>query len=150
MRYTQGQVRDLVDLSVDAFRTWRDHLPALAAHKGHGPTFTSGDVVVLAIITELVRDYGVRVGLLTDRLNQLFEACHGKSWVALEHCVVLVSPDAVRLVDESSPRIAGDGTTRLLIPCSPIIERLRAKLVSSEIDQPQGYLQFSLTAVGAR
>lgn len=150
MRYTQSQVRDLVDLSVDAFRTWRELIPALAAHKGHGPTFTPGDVVVLSIIAELVRDYGVRVGLLARRLDQLFDSCRGQSWVALEHCVVLVSHDAVRLVDASSQRIAGDDTTRFVVPCAPIVARLRAKLVASEIEQPQGYLQFPPTAVGAR
>lgn len=151
MRYTQGQVRDLLDLSVDGLRTWRELIPALAAHKGHGPTFTPGDVVVLAIIGELVKDYGVRVGLMATRFDQLFTECRGRSWVSLETCVVMFSRNAVRVADASAPRAPGsDAATAIGIPCAPIVTRLRIALVASEVEQQQGYLQFPPTAVGAR
>lgn len=151
MRYTQGQVRDLLDLSVDGFRTWRELIPALVAHKGHGPTFTPGDVVVLAIIGELVKDYGVRVGLMADRFDRLFAECRGQSWVSLETCIVMFSRDAIRVTDASAPQAPGaDAATAIVIPCAPIVARLRTALVTSEVEQQQGFLQFPPTAVGAR
>lgn len=151
MRYTQGQVRDLLDLSVDGFRTWRELIPALAVHKGHGPTFTPGDVVVLAMIGELVKDYGVRVGLMADRFDRLFIECRGQSWVSLENRAVIFSRDALRMADASAIRAPGvDGATAIVIPCAPIVARLRIVLVASEVEEPQGYLKFPPSAVGAR
>ena len=151
MRYTQGQVRDLLDLSVDGFRTWRELIPALAVHKGHGPTFTPGDVVVLAIIGELVKDYGVRVGLMADRFDRLFTGCRGQSWVSLETCVVVLARDAIRVADASaSTALLAGAATGIVIHCAPIVARLRTALVASEVEQQQGFLQFPPTAVGAR
>ena len=147
MRYTQGQVRDLLDLSIDGFRTWRELIPALAVHRGHGPTFTPGDVVVLAILGEL----GVRVGLMAARFDRLFTECRGQSWVSLETCVVMFSRDAIRMADASALRVPGSvAATAIVIPCAPIVARLRIALVACEVEQPQGYLQFPPTAVGAR
>ena len=99
MRYTQSQIRELLSISVDAFRTWRDAIPALALHKGHAPSFTPGDVVAMAIVAEPVRDLGVRVGTVGDRFDQLFKECRGRSWLSLENCVALIEADNFRLVD---------------------------------------------------
>ncbi len=151
MRYTQGQVRDLLDLSVDGFRTWRDIIPALAVHKGHGPTFAPGDVVVLAIIAELVKNYGVRVGAMADRFDELFAQCRGQSWVTLEACTVTISQSGVRVVDAAKPGFASAGvTTAVVIPCAPIVARLRTELIAAEAEQHQGFLQFPPTAVARR
>lgn len=97
VRYTQGQVRDLLQVPVETLRRWRGGVPALAAHRGHGPTFSSGDLVALAIISDLVNIYGLRVNSLSARLDQLFELCHGCSWLTLETCVLILMPDQVRL-----------------------------------------------------
>lgn len=32
MRYTQSQIRGLISITVDDFKTWRKIIPALAAH----------------------------------------------------------------------------------------------------------------------
>lgn len=150
MRYTQSQVRDLLSISVDAFRAWRDAIPALATHKGHAPTFTPGDVVAVAIIAELVRDYGVRVGAIAERLGLLFAECHGRSWLTLENCMVLVGPSALRLIDADIPPTWGDEATTMVISCALIVSRLRASLVTTEAEQSQGYLKFPPTAVASR
>ena len=148
MRYTQSQIRELLSISVDAFRTWRDAIPALAAHKGHAPSFTPGDVVAMAIVAEIIRDFGVRVGSVGDRFDQLFMQCRGKSWLSLETCVALIEYDKIRLVGGStSSRPLPDAST-LCVPCAPIISRLRSALTTTESDLAQGYLQFPPTAIG--
>ena len=103
MRYTQSQIRELLSISVDALRTWRAAIPALAAHKGHAPSFTPGDVVAIAIVAELVKDFGVRVGTVGGRFDQLFRECRGKSWLSLESCIALIEADSIRLVDAGKP-----------------------------------------------
>jgi hypothetical protein len=147
MRYTQSQIRELLSISVDAFRTWRDAIPALAAHKGHAPSFTPGDVVAMAIVAEIIKDFGVRVGTVGDRFDQLFMQCRGKSWLTLEKCVALIEYDKIRLVGAStSSRPLPDAST-LCVPCAPIISRLRSALTTTEIDLAQGYLQFPPTVI---
>lgn len=147
MRYTQGQVRDLLDVPIETLRRWRDGLSALAGHKGHGPTFSPGDVVALALTADLVKIYGVRVNTLAARLDELFELCHGCSWLTLEACVIVISADETRMMQAGDPRRdVADGTV-LSIPCRPIVQRLRTKLVAAEIDDPQTRLQFPPTAL---
>jgi hypothetical protein len=109
MRYTQGQVRDLRDIPVETFRTWREMLPALGRHRGHGPTLTPGDIVSLAVIAEIVRDYGIKIGTVATRLSEIL------------------------------------AQTKLVVPCRPIIARLRVTLSEAEPDGTQGHLPCTLS-----
>ncbi|TPI12234.1 hypothetical protein FJW06_17700 [Mesorhizobium sp. B4-1-3] len=147
MRYTQSQIRELLSISVDALRTWRDAIPALALHKGHAPSFTPGDVVAMAIVAELVRDFGVRVGTVGDRFDELFKECRGRSWLSLENCVALIDAERFRLVDVNLAGQRSPDASTLYIPCAPIIARLRSLLTAAEVDQVQGHLQFPPTSV---
>lgn len=148
MRYTQGQIRELLSISVDAFRTWRDAIPRLVAHKGHAPSFTPGDVVAMAIVGELVRDFGVRVGTVGDRFDQLFRECRDKSWLSLERCVAIIEADGIRLVDSATAHHPNASTIN--VPCAPIVARLRSALTASDVEQAQGYLQFPPTVVSTQ
>lgn len=149
MRFTQGQVRGLNSVSVDEFKTWRKVIPALAAHKGHGPTFTPGDVVAVAIVAEFVRDFGIRIGTVADQLDDLFKVCHGRSWLSLESCIVLVDAVGIHLVDTDSPRRLAPEATTIAVPCAPIVARLQSTLASTEAEASQGYLHFPPTPIGA-
>lgn len=150
MRYTQGQIRELLSISVDALRTWRDAIPALAAHKGHAPSFTPGEVVAMAIVGELIRDFGVRVGTLGERFDQLFRECRGKSWLSLENCVAIIEAEGMRLVDAATPHCPAPDASTICVPCAPIVSRLRSALTASEAEPVQGHLQFPPTAVVAQ
>lgn len=148
MRYTQSQVRDLLSISVDALRTWRDAIPALAAHKGHAPSFTPGDVVAMAIVAELIRDFGVRVGTVGGRFDELFKECRGRSWLSLETCIAIIEADSIRLVDAGTSAHPSPDASTLCVPCGPIVSRLQSALTATEADLAQGYLQFPPTAIG--
>lgn len=147
MRYTQSQIRSLISISVDDFKTWRKIIPALAGHKGHGPTFTPGDVIALAIVAEFVRDFGIRVGTVAAQFDRLFTACHGRSWLSLESCIVLIQADGVRLVDADNEFPVTQNRTTIAVPCAPIIWRLQAALTTTEVETAQGYLHFPPTAI---
>jgi hypothetical protein len=147
MRYTQGQIRDLLVIPVETFRVWREAIPALAKHKGHAPSFTPGDVVALSVVADLVRDFGIRVGAISGRLEELFSACHGLSWLALEPCTVLIEANSVRLIFADDPRRIVSDRSVLVVSCGPIIERLRARLTVAAPDDPQGHLRFPPTGM---
>lgn len=150
MRYTQGQIRELLSISVDAFRTWRDAIPGLVVHKGHAPSFTPGDVVAMAVVGELVRDFGVRVGTLGARFDQLFRECRDRTWLSLERCVVIIEADGIRLVDTATEHRLAPNASTINVPCAPIVAHLRAALTVSEVEQVQGYLQFPPTVVSTQ
>ena len=147
MRYTQSQVRGLISISVDDFKTWRKVIPVLTAHKGHGPTFTPGDVMALAIVAELVRDFGIRVGTIAAQLDQLFTDCHGRSWLSLESCLVLLKADEVQLTDATASQRPLSEQTTIAVPCAPIVARLQSALTGSEADTARGYLRFPPTSL---
>ena len=149
MRYTQSQIRGLLSISVDEFKTWRKVIPALATHKGHSPTFTPGDVVAMAIVAELVRDFGVRVGAVANQFDELFKVCHGRSWLSLETCVVLVDASGIRLADVDTPRRVAPEATTITVPCARIVRRLQTALASTEAEASQGFLHFPPTAISA-
>lgn len=138
----------MLSISVDAFRAWRDAIPALAHHRGHAPSFTPGDVVAIAIVAEVVRDFGVRVGSVGDRFDELFRECRGKSWLSLETCVALIEADSISLVDAGTFTRPSPDASTLCVPCGPIVSRLQSALTATEADLAQGYLQFPPTAIG--
>lgn len=147
MRYTQSQVRALISISVDDFKTWRKITPGLASHKGHSPTFTPGDVVALAILAELVRDFGIRVGTIAAQLDRLFFDCHGRSWLSLESCVVLLSADQIQLTDTTALQRGLIEQATIVVPCAPLVARLKSALTDPEADTTQGYLHFPPTSL---
>jgi hypothetical protein len=152
MRYTQSQIRDLLGIPVETFRSWRSAIPALSRCRGHGPAFTPGDVVALAIVAELVRDYGVRIGTVGERLDQLFQACRGSSWLALESCCVLIDTSSVGILQVGELSGREFKRSALVVPCAPIVNRLRGSLAEAEPDSAQGRLRFppAMVASGRR
>lgn len=148
MRYTQGQVRDLLGISIDTFRVWRETIPALRQHKGHGPTFTPGDIVALAALSDLVRLFGVRVGTLSSLLNEMFLTCRGMSWQSLSDCVLTFQPNEFNLLTNSSVNQHLYRQQAILsMPCAPIIHRLHNSLSATESPHAQGHLSLPPTAI---
>ena len=148
MRYTQGQVRDLLGISIDTFRVWRETIPALRQHRGHGPTFTPGDIVALAALSDLVRLFGVRVGTLNSLLNDMFLTCRGMSWQSLSECVITFQSDEFNLLTSSSVNHHLYRQHAILsLPCAPIIQRLHNSLLATETHLAQGHLSLPPTAI---
>ena len=144
MRYTQSQVRELLAVSGEAFRRWRNAIPALALRKGHGPAFSPGDLVALALISDLINQFGLRVNTIAARFDELFEICNAHSWPVLEACAVAISGQATRIMrpDEPQESPGGGESTLLLIPLRPVVKRLQARLISAAQEDPQARLQF--------
>lgn len=147
MRYTQSQVRDLLGITVDTFRVWREAIPALHQHKGHAPTFTPGDIVALAALSDLIGLFGIRVGFLSSQFNEMFLVCRGMSWQSLRDCVFLVHSNEFRLVNSTDPLLPLRQHPIVCVPCAPIIDRLQISLLATEVHQAQGHLSLPPTAV---
>lgn len=148
MRYTQSQIRDLLGLSVETLRAWRGVVPFLGERKGHAPTFTSGDLVALAAISELVGTFGVRIGSIAEQAQMVFELCHDQSWLGLENCIIVLDGTAAHLTVTEGQWL-GTQQPMWIVPCSPLITRLRNMLSAPEAPQ-QGHLQFPPLSIARR
>lgn len=93
----------------------------------------------MAIVAELVRDFGVRVGTVGGRFDQLFRECRGKSWLSLESCGAIIKADSIRLVDAGMAMRSSPDISILCVPCGPIVTRLQSALTATEADVAQGY-----------
>ena len=147
MRYTQSQVRDLLAISVDAFRVWRQAIPALGQHKGHAPTFTPGEIVALAALSDLIHHFGIRVNTLNRSFNDMFLVCRGMSWQSLRSCAFTVDSDGFRLAGTDDLHHFLPQMPTIFVPCAPIIDRLQTELHSTDANHSQGQLTLRPSAV---
>jgi DNA-binding transcriptional MerR regulator len=148
MKYTPGQVQEMLRLSPATFRHWKK-LPPLAGRNGYKPCFSPADLLALAVVRTLTEDGGISVGKLQPTATDLFKSCD-QSWAGLERSVLLLYPNQPRIavVPEAQP-IAPDGLT-ISVPLRPIITALRERLLLEEPEAPQEPLRFPPTAVGGR
>src|SRR6266849_7762814 len=80
--FTQAQVLKVLDLSPEAVRHWRRVLPALA-RRPRRAAFSHGDLVAMAVISELVGRAGIHVSALGPVSESIFRNCNRKPWLAL-------------------------------------------------------------------
>lgn len=141
MRLTPGQVRDVVGVPVETFRHWRTTLTGLGGKSGHSPCFTIGDAVGFAVVRQLVESMGVRVSMIADAGEPLFDVCNITPWHVLETSYLLVDI-AGNSVERVTSLPADIGVESLVvINLRTIMEGLRAHLMPSAPDH-QGRLPF--------
>jgi hypothetical protein len=150
MQLTPGQIRQVLNLSPDAFRHWKAALPPLTGRNGHRPCFSLGDLFAMALIRALTEDAGVRVGALQAVSAHLFEQCGRQSWAGFERSVLVLELPRVRVEfvpDQNVPRLDRTG---ILVPCGPIVADLRKGLLQDEKESAQGNLRLPPTVIGRR
>ena len=137
MRYTPGQVRQIVGVSQETLRHWRSVLGSLDGVRGAAPSFRPGQVLGLAVVRWIIEEVGLSVGALKGAEQQIFEVCGSEQWGQLARGYLLVKPveNEARFVADVSEDMIGRGA--LLVPFAPILAGIREALfnVSPEEDQ---------------
>jgi hypothetical protein len=149
MKLTPGQVQNLLGISRAAYRHWKDALPPLEGRNGHTPCFSLGDVFAMALIKAMTDDAGLQVGALHAVSAALFNQCGNQSWAGLErsNLVVELPPVRVEFVSENQvPQFKGIG---ILVPCGPIVEELKNRLLMTREESDQGNLHLGPTIVSS-
>jgi len=150
MKLTVGQLREVLRLSEDAFRHWKQVLPPMSGRNGYRPCFTFGDLLALAVVKELCDGSGVQVGALRPVVNALFAACNNSPWPKLESCLFVIRLERQELVTASELQSPRFEDVTLVVPCRPIIIKLRDRLLAEHQPGVQGLLMFPPTAVSRR
>lgn len=143
MLLTQAQVRQLVAISEETFRTWRDVLAILQRKKGR-PAFTLADVVALRLAKDMVSALGMKISTIAPFGPDLFEICA----VAVD---ALEAPELLKFSTngfETSSSISEDEIDKpiMLLPLRATILALRAELTSQ--GDAQAPLPFPDAACG--
>lgn len=130
MRYTQSQVRELLSLPLQTYRYWAAAIPHLSSRAGKTSVFSAGDLLGLALTKEACIGLGVSVGRLQVGLNRMFGILDRSQWPTDDGCTLTLSTDRAEFLglEELVFRRRLNGPT-LLIPCIPVMDGLRARLL---------------------
>jgi hypothetical protein len=147
IEFTQEQARAITGVSPETLRHWRKIVPYLAMKTGKAARFTFSDLIGLAMTQQLVEAFGVGVGSLRLGIDTLFRVLAEARPLALANTVVVIDAQgaSVRRSDEVSK--AEFSGPVLLIPCDPVIERLRRYILSGLTADLQMSLSFPPQAV---
>jgi hypothetical protein len=149
MKLTPGQIREVLDLSQDAFKHWKKVLAPLTGRNGYRPCFTHGDLLAMAFVRALTEDACIQVGALAAVSTALFDHCAKESWAALERTILILELPRIRVEfapENANPQVASIG---IVVPCGPIISDLRDRLLRSEDAGSQGSLRFPPTVIAS-
>lgn len=147
LQLTPGQLRKTIGLSKEAFRHWRQTLPAIRGRKGRSAEFSPGDAVAFGILRVVTHEFGVQIGRLKDVSTHIFRLCNETPWMTLESATVLidVANDSCELL-QSAAKIH-PMTPVLVCPLEPVMSRLREQFLSAEPRGTQCDLRLRPAAV---
>ena len=139
MRYTPGQVRQVIGIPQETLRHWRSVLPSLAGLKGHAPVFRPGQLLGLAVVRVLVEDMGLSVGTLKTVDREIFEICGSPQWVRLARGYLLVRPTdgSAKFLDTLTD--ADVKQASILLPLDRIVTSLREALLEVGSEDPHRF-----------
>lgn len=149
MRYTQAQVRDVLNLSDQTLRYWAKVVPHLKKRAGRAPKYTLGDILGLAIVKELCDGLSINIGPYSTSLDEMFLILNGTSWLVITNGTVRLSPRSVEFIKASGAFLSEQEYPSIFLPCLPIATKVREKIVAAEPELGQMLLPLPLTPLSA-
>jgi hypothetical protein len=142
VRFSQAQVREILELEPETVRYWRKCLPTLSA-RPRKAAYGRADLLALAVVRELVHGLGIPASSLTPVADDLFRLCESRSWPYLSRCRLRLENARLALEHAEATTGATEGCT-VLIPLAPLVVRLGQTLLGD--DEAQHEFRFPLTA----
>jgi hypothetical protein len=146
LKLTPQQVAQVVRLSDQTLRHWRQVLPPLAGLNGYTPCFSPGDALALLVVRHLVKVMGISVGTLAAASSELFDLCRNASWPRLadRRLLIQVECGTVRILTSN---LEPDEQPAILVPMRPFAEQLQGSWASSFQPVDQLWLQFPASVI---
>ena len=142
IQFTQEQARDIVGVSPGDVRQWRKVVPYLAAKPGKAARFTFGDLVGLAITSELTGNMGARISEIGEGVNALFCALAETGPAHLEGLVAIVERTGAKLVAAKDVTARQFSVPAFVAPCDPIIAEIGRRMMPVAPSSSQPALPF--------
>lgn len=148
IQFTQDQMRILSGISVETLRHWRSVVPYLAGKTGKAARFGFGDVVGLAVLREVVDNFGMQLKGVSAPVDQAFRLLSAATFADLEASVLcLTAQDAALMRIGDASRLVD---TAVVVPLAPIVERLRGQMLPVGDAPRQAPLPYPPKAVRSR
>jgi hypothetical protein len=147
MKYTLGQVKEILPISQDTYRHWKITLSPLSGRNGHTRCFSLGDLLAMAIVKTLTEEIGIRVGNLQAVAVELFGHCDSSSWAGLERSTFVIEQTHARVNLVPEAQALTLDRPIIVLPCRPIIAGLRERLLLGRELAEQEPLRFPPTAL---
>ena len=147
IQFTQEQARAITGVSSQALRHWREVVPYLAKKSGKAARFGFADLVGIAAIQQLVENIGVSVGSVQLGIESMLCILAVTRPSELQNAVIVIGVDTaeVRRMDELSG--LRQSAPMLLVPCNPLLEKMRGYVLPELTINPQLNLPFPPQAV---
>ena len=140
MYYTPGQLRDAVGLSEQKFRYWKQALPGLQRGKCHGPIYSPGDVLAVAVLCRLSQSCGVRIGHLKAVSRCIFDVCNKTPWneLADRGLVVDFGKQTCSMVPKTGRAGFSENGAVVTYSMKPVVEMLQDDFLRSSPRNTRG------------
>lgn len=134
MKYTPVQIREIVNISQETLRHWRQVLTPLKDRNGYTPCFTAGDALALKIVKEIVEMLQGRVQILEPMAGELFNICSGMNWPRLEqqYLVIRFADQSIKVCRDLEMLQDEEAGAMIVIALRPHVVDLRRRLTESD------------------
>lgn len=104
--------------------------------------YSVGDVLAVAVIRTMTKDFSIRIGALTTVAEDLVSTCNNHSWLALERSklVILLSEGTIEVHAEEVP--THFHASALVVLLRPLALRIREALLADHSAAEQGLFPF--------
>jgi hypothetical protein len=146
MKFTQAQVRDAAQISVETFRHWKRVFPPFAERK----KYTVGDLLAASVLRHLTDNCGVRAGHLPEISKVLVEVCNSNAWSSLQSSILIIDLQKrnCSLVKDARELYLHDIV--VIFPLESIMAQIQAALSHHEPTAAQHPLRFPPMALNNR
>lgn len=129
IHFTQEQARQLTGVTPGDLRHWKTCVPYLAEKSGKAARFSFADLVGLAVVSDLVGTYGLRVTSVSGAVQALFQALDASRPALLDQSVAILTPSTAVLVRREDVSEHLFAAASLVLPCAPLVSKLQTGLV---------------------
>lgn len=141
IQFTQEQARSVVGLSPGDLRHWRKAIPYLASKVGKAARFTFADLIVLALIREVVTTFGVQISAVGKGVDKAFHLLDDHGSAQLKGACFALRADDIDLV-RGSELATQFPTATLVVPCEPLVTRVANHVLPASLPRGQTSLPF--------
>jgi hypothetical protein len=130
-------------------RQWRKAVPYLAAKPGKSARFTFADLVGLCAVAEIVNVYRAHIKEIGSGVDSLFQKLADARPPHLEGLIAIIRPEEATLLQLNDVHHKLFLRSSLVVPCDPLILRMRAQMLPFAPASEQAVLPFPPQALKA-
>lgn len=132
---------------METYRNWRKLLTPLQRPSAPRNCYSAGDVLAMAVIHTMTKDFSIRIGALTTVAEGLFKTCNDHSWLALERSKVVILPGEGTIEFHADEAPVHFRESALVVVLRPLIERIHEALLAGQAAGEQGMFPFRPAAL---